>query len=135
MLRRRADPGGEDGMTTAYWCVLIAGLLPYAATLSAKVGARFDNANPRDWLAGQSGFRRRADAAQLNGFEAFPLFAAAVIIAHLTQAPQARIDLLAIVFVVARVGYLACYLADLATLRSLVWLVGIGAAAALFFAG
>lgn len=122
-------------MTTAYWCVLITGLLPYAATLSAKVGARFDNANPRDWLAGQSGFRRRADAAQLNGFEAFPLFAAAVIIAHLTQAPQARIDLLAIVFVVARVGYLACYLADLATLRSFVWLVGIGAAVALFFAG
>ncbi|RPI13282.1 MAG: hypothetical protein EHM60_09580 [Lysobacterales bacterium] len=119
-------------MTTAYWCVLIAGVLPYVATLTAKLGARFDNANPRDWLAGQTGFRRRANAAQLNGFEAFPLFAAGVIIAHLAGAPQPRIDLLALVFVVARVLYLGAYLADRSALRSLLWLVGFGSAVALF---
>lgn len=122
-------------MTLAYWCVLVAGLLPYVATLTAKIGGeRFDNANPRDWLGGQSGFRRRANAAQLNGFEAFPLFAAAVIVAHLAGAEQGRIDLLALTFVAARVLYLGFYLADLATLRSLAWFVGIGSAIALFFA-
>ena len=41
---------------------------------------------------------------QLNGFEAFPLFAAAVIVAQILQAPQARIDILALVFVAARVA-------------------------------
>ena len=122
-------------MTVAFWCVLVAGLLPYAATLTAKIGARgFDNRNPRDWLSQQDGFRRRANAAQLNSFEAFPLFAAAVIIAHVAGAPQARIDLLAMVFVIARACYIGLYVADLSTLRSLAWFVGIGSAVALFFA-
>ena len=120
-------------MTTALWCVLIAGLLPYAATLTAKIGGeKFDNANPRDWLGNQSGFRRRANAAQQNAFEAFPLFAAAVIVAQMQGAPQARIDVLALVFVAARIAYLGLYLADLATLRSLAWFVGIGSAVAIF---
>ncbi len=122
-------------MTNAYWCVLIAGLLPYLATVTAKGGARFDNRNPRAWLAQQTGYRARANAAQLNGFEAFPLFAAAVIVAHLTDAPQARVDALAMVFVAARVAHLAFYLADLAALRSLAWFVGIGSAVAIFVAG
>jgi uncharacterized MAPEG superfamily protein len=122
-------------MTTALWCVLIAGLLPYAATLTAKVGARFDNKNPREWLASQTGYRQRANAAQLNSFEAFPLFAAAVIVAQMTGAAQGRVDLLAIVFVLARVAYLLLYLANLDTLRSLAWFVGIGSAVAIFVAG
>ncbi len=123
-------------MTTALWCVLIAGFLPYVATLTAKIGGeRFDNSNPREWLAQQAGHRRRANAAQLNSFEAFPLFAAAVIVAHLLHAPQGRVDLLAVTFVVARVAYIACYVADLATLRSLAWFVGIGSAVAIFVAG
>ena len=120
-------------MTTALWCVLIAGLLPYAATLTAKIGGtNFDNANPREWLGSQSGFRRRANAAQLNSFEAFPLFAAAVIVAQVLGAPQGRIDVLAVVFIVARLAYLGLYLADIATLRSLAWFVGIASAVAIF---
>ncbi|HUO78817.1 MAG TPA: MAPEG family protein [Steroidobacteraceae bacterium] len=122
-------------MTTALWCVLVAGLLPYAATLTAKGGARFDNRNPRAWLAQQTGWRARAHAAQLNGFEAFPLFAAAVLAAQQLHAPQARVDLLALVFVVARVAYLLAYVADLHLLRSVVWFVGIGSAVAIFLAG
>jgi uncharacterized MAPEG superfamily protein len=122
-------------MTTAYWCVLAAGLLPYVATVSAKLGARFDNRHPREWLARQTGWRARANAAQLNGFEAFPLFAAAVIVAHQLGAPQPRVDLLALTFVAARLAYLACYLADLHWLRSVAWFVGIGAAVAIFAAG
>jgi uncharacterized MAPEG superfamily protein len=114
-------------MTVAFWCVLVAGLLPYAATLTAKIGAGgFDNRNPRDWLSQQDGFRRRANAAQHNSFEAFPLFATAVIIAHLSGAPQPRVDLLAVTFVLARLFYTACYVADFSTLRSLAWFVGLG---------
>jgi uncharacterized MAPEG superfamily protein len=122
-------------MTVAFWCVLVAGLLPYAGTLTAKIGARsFDNRNPRDWLSEQSGFRRRANAAQHNSFEAFPLFAAAVIIATLAGAPQGRIDLLAVIFVLARCFYTAFYVADFSTLRSLAWFVGIGSAVGILLA-
>jgi uncharacterized MAPEG superfamily protein len=121
-------------MTLAYWCVLVAGFLPYVSTVAAKSGGgRFDNRHPRDWLEAQSGFRRRANAAQLNGFEAFPLFAAGVIIAHQAGIAQPRIDQLAVAFVVARVFYTILYLADAPLLRSLAWSVGIGSAAALFF--
>jgi uncharacterized MAPEG superfamily protein len=122
-------------MTTAYWCVLVAALLPYLATLTAKGGVRFDNRNPRAWLAQLTGWRARANAAQLNGFEAFPLFAVAVLVAEQLHAPQARIDALAIVFVAARLAYLGAYLADLATLRSLAWFIGIGSAVAIFVSG
>jgi uncharacterized MAPEG superfamily protein len=122
-------------MTTALWCVLIAGLLPYIAVGVAKAGARFDNNNPRDWLAKQEGYRRRANAAQANSFEAFPLFAAAVIVAYLLHAPQARVDMLAMGFVAARLAYLACYLADWAVLRSLAWLAGMVCAVMIFVAG
>jgi uncharacterized MAPEG superfamily protein len=115
--------------------VLAAALLPYVGTLTAKIGAGgFDNRNPRDWLSRQDGFRRRANAAQQNSFEAFPLFAAAVIVASLAGAPQPRVDLLAVVFVLARLFYTAFYVADFSTLRSLAWFVGIGSAVAIFIA-
>lgn len=122
-------------MTTALWCVLIAGLLPYVAALTAKAGARFDNNNPREWLARQEGYRRRANAAQANSFEAFPLFAAAVIVAYLLNAPQERVDMLAMGFIAARVVFLICYLADWATIRSLAWMAGIFCAVMIFVAG
>ena len=121
-------------MSIALWCVLVAGLLPYLSTVIAKSGVRFDNHNPRDWLARQDGFRRRANAAQANGFEAFPLFAAAVVIATIKHAPAPHIDLLATTFVVARVIYLGLYLANLAMLRSAAWFVGIACVVAIFVA-
>lgn len=112
-------------MTIAFWCVLAAGLMPYLATTIAKAGGeRYNNRDPRAWLQRQHGFRKRADSAQANAFEAFPFFAAAVIVASLTGAPQERIDALAVIFVVARVAYLVCYLADWHWARSLVWLIG-----------
>ncbi len=123
-------------MTTAYWCILIAGFLPWISIAIAKAGGeRYNNRAPRAWLDKQTGYRARAAAAHANAFEAFPLFAAAVIVAHLTQAPQTRIDWLAIVFIVARVAYLACYLANWHWARSLVWFIGLAATVAIFLAG
>ncbi len=112
-------------MTLALWCVLVAGLLPYAGTAAAKWGfKRYDNNNPRQWLANQTGFRARGNAAQANSFETFPLFAAAVLTASFLKAPQSSLDIVAVGFVLARIGYLVCYLTDRASLRSLCWLVG-----------
>ena len=124
-------------MTLAYWCVLIAIVLPYLATASAKfIGAGYGpraNSDPRAFLAGLEGWCKRANNAQLNGFEVTPAFAAAVIIAHLAGgAEQSLIDQLAMAFVVSRILYLICYLADWATVRSLVWFVNMGLIISLF---
>ena len=111
-------------MTIAYACVLFMGLFPYVAAGIAK---------PRLWLAKQTGFRARANAAQANLFESLPLFFAAVIIASVTNAPQYRIDFLAVGFVIARIAYLICYVANWPTTRSIVWLCGLICVVALFF--
>ena len=121
-------------MTIAYFCILIMGLLPYVAAGIAKKGFEgYDNGAPRQWLAKQTGFRARANAAQANLFESLPFFFAAVIIASIAQAPQARIDLLAVGFVLARIAYLVCYVANWPTTRSIVWSIGILCVVSLFF--
>lgn len=123
-------------MTVAYWCVLIAAVLPVIAVGIAKAGGeRYNNRNPRAWLDQQQGYRARAAAAQSNSFEAFPFFATAVIVAHLTHAPQGWLDFLALVFVAARVAYIACYLADWHWARSLFWFIGFFACIAIFVSG
>ena len=124
--------------TVAYWCVLIAVLLPYACAYLAKSGGfgrprragGYDNAEPRSWLARQQGWPARANAAQANSFEALPFFIGAVIIAHQLGAPQTRLDILAVLFVTLRIIYIAMYVAGLPTTRSAIWalafLVNIG---------
>lgn len=121
-------------MTIAYFCVLIMGILPYVATGIAKKGWEgYDNGLPRQWLAKQTGFRARANAAQANLFESLPFFFAAVIITSISNAPQDRIDILAVGFVLARIAYLICYVANWPTTRSIVWLIGIICVVSLFF--
>ena len=115
--------------TVAYWCVLIAVLLPYACAYLAKYQGfgkprkqgGFDNQDPRGWLARQDGWKSRANAAQANSFEALPFFIGAVIIAHQLGAPQTRLDILAVLFVTLRVIYIVMYVAGLPTTRSAIW--------------
>ena len=121
-------------MTFAYWMLLVAALLPYFTVVLAKSGGS-DNHAPRMGLEQLTGWRRRADWAHRNHFEAFPAFAAAVLVAELAHAPQGRIDLLAGIFVLLRLVYTALYLADLATLRSIAWSLGILAVISLFVLG
>ncbi|WP_432257816.1 MAPEG family protein [Cupriavidus sp. TMH.W2] len=111
-------------MPIAFWCVLLAGVMPLATVAIAKAsGPGYDNHDPRGWLERQSGRARRADMAHRNHFEAFPFFAAAVLTASHLHAPQARIDELAMAFIAARLLYTLCYVTDRATLRTLCWTV------------
>lgn len=111
-------------MTIAYWCVLIAAFIPYLFTIAAKTQSNFTNRRPRAYLDSLEGWRKRAYWAQLNGFEAFPPFAAAVLIAHQLYAAQVVINALAMTFIAARLIYGLCYIFDRPTLRSLFWCVG-----------
>jgi uncharacterized MAPEG superfamily protein len=129
--------------TLAYWCVLIAALLPIVCAGIAKWGTftkapqqgGFDNRNPRAWLARQTDWRARANAAQANSFEALPFFIGAVVIAHQLGANQARLDLLAALFVLLRLVYILLYVANRASLRSVVWMLALGLNIGILFAG
>lgn len=122
-------------MTLAQTCLLVACLLPVACAGVAKAGAfgPKDNHDPRAWLARQQGWRARANAAQANSFEALPLFIAGLFVADQHGAAPATVDLLALGFVAARLAYVGLYLADLAGLRSLAWVAGVGLSVALYF--
>ena len=129
--------------TLAYWCILVAALLPILCAGLSKAGSfgksrhqgGYDNHNPRAWLQQQKGWRARANAAQANTFEALPFFMAAVVIAHQLQAGQGLLDLLAVAFIALRLLYIALYVADLATLRSVVWGLALLVNIAILFAG
>lgn len=115
--------------TLAYGCILLAAVLPMACSILAKWGmfkvprreGGYDNNHPRAWLAKQTDWRARANAAQANTFEALPFFMAAVIVAHQLGAHQGRLDLLAFMFVVLRILYIMVYVGNMATIRSAVW--------------
>ncbi len=111
-------------MTIALWCVLVAGLIHLPFAFGAKWSKRFDNAKPRSYFDQLSGWRQRSYWAQLNTLEVFPLFAAGVIICHLLAGPNARADELALGFIASRIVFGLLYIADRATLRSLVWMLG-----------
>lgn len=122
-------------MTIAYWCLFAAMFYPFIFAGLAKSRGNFDNANPRAWLAGLSGWRQRAHWTQQNHFEAYPPFAAAVIVAHQLGGSQGWIDALAVLFLVARLLYGLFYVTDRPTLRSLVWTVGFACVVGLFVVG
>lgn len=120
-------------LAIAYWCVLTAAVLPLIWSWVAKAsGERFDNRDPRGWLARQANPRSiRANAAQQNAFEAFAPFAASVVLAQLAGVESTWIAVLASVFILARILHGLLYLANKATFRSLVWTAGFACVIAL----
>lgn len=114
-------------LTTAYVCVLIAALLPYLWVTVAKAsGERYDNRDPRRWQERQHNLRSlRANAAQLNSYEAFAPFAAGVILAQLAGVPHAQIAVLSLAFVAFRLLHGLLYIAGLHYLRTLAWTLGL----------
>ena len=128
--------------TLAFWCVLVAALLPLLCAFFAKSNllagpgdASYDNNEPRIWFARQSGARSRANAAQTNSFEGLPFFIGAVIVAHLLGAPQWPLDLLAVAYIVLRLVFIAAYISGHSSLRSVAWVLGLVANLAILLMG
>jgi uncharacterized MAPEG superfamily protein len=99
-------------------------LLPLVCAWLAKSGTfgkprregGYDNHDPRAWMARQTDWHARANAAQANSFEALPFFMGAVIIAH----QLGRADLagypgvcVAFLFVMLRIFYIMMYVSDM----------------------
>ncbi|MFW2076173.1 MAPEG family protein [Acinetobacter sp. ULE_I010] len=112
---------GIDGII---YLILIACLLPYAFTIIAKAAGGFtvaDNKNPREFLAKTTGLAARANAVQQNSFESLPLFISSVLMAEYMVIPQHLIMMLGIAYIILRIIYAICYLANISALRSIIW--------------
>jgi uncharacterized MAPEG superfamily protein len=90
------------------------------------------NTRPRDPGFYNEPLRARALGAHLNGIEAFPFFAAAVLLAEFRASPQHLIDELAILFLIVRAAYVLTYIGDRPTLRSILWSIGFAINTAIF---
>jgi uncharacterized MAPEG superfamily protein len=129
--------------TMAYWCLLVAAILPIICAGIAKGGTfgrprkdgGFDNHNPRAWLARQTDWRARANAAQANTFEALPFFFAAVIIAHQLGAIQITLDILCFLWLLLRMLFVIAYVGDMATARSGLWFAALLVNIVILFVG
>lgn len=111
-------------MPLAYWCVLVAALMPLALVAYAKAGSR-DNHNPRDAVADLPDMKRRAYAAHQNAYENFPFFAAAVITATMLGASISTVNILAALYIVLRAVHALLYIIDAAAARSIVYTAGL----------
>nr|WP_315277044.1 MAPEG family protein [uncultured Acinetobacter sp.] len=110
------------------YLIIIACLLPYVFTVVAKMAGGFkreDNQNPREFLAKTTGLAARANAVQQNSFESLPLFIAAVLMAEYMVIPQVVVMMFGIAYIVLRIIYGICYLANWATLRSIIWMLSL----------
>ncbi|HTO71414.1 MAG TPA: MAPEG family protein [Myxococcota bacterium] len=124
-------------MTTPFWCLFVAGLLPYVwVTIAAgerrKQFGKADNKLPRLQEQQLTGRGARAMGAHNNAFETFPFFAAAVVVAHLANADPAWSADFAIAYVVLRIAHGFLYLADIDVARSLAFGLGQVCSIALF---
>jgi uncharacterized MAPEG superfamily protein len=108
--------------------VTIYGIKVPMAIAMAKEGKQqghgYDNHDPRGQQARLEGWGKRANAAHMNAFEAFPPFAIAVVLCVLTHSNETWTTALAVTHTVARLAYPALYIANVAAIRSIVWSIG-----------
>ena len=124
-------------MTTPFWCLLVASFIPFLLGFVShyfryKQLGSIDNKYPRLQQAQLTGAGARAQAAEENAFEALPVFAAAVFVAHLAGANVGTAALLSVIFIAARLLHAIAYLANIDLLRTLFFVVGLGCCIGLF---
>jgi uncharacterized MAPEG superfamily protein len=122
-------------MTIAEFCVfgVVALYLLTIVPVKWLSYQKYDNAKPRDPAFYEDAIRARALGAHLNGIEAFPFFAAAVLLAEFRLGPQHLIDELAVLFLIVRIAYVFTYLGNRPTLRTILWSIGFAINIAIFF--
>lgn len=125
-------------MTFAYFSIFLFALFNLFCSVAAKKAANMhaaENHNPREILARATGKAARLNAAQQNGYEMLPLYAAVIITAHATgEAAQGTINFWATLFLLSRAAYIWAYAQDKATARSAIWGVGMVCVIALLIA-
>ena len=124
-------------MTTPFWCLLVALLLPIALAMAGgyfrmrQLGS-MDNKHPRQQATQLEGAGARAYAAQGNAWEALAMFTAAVAVAHMAGADPGSSATAALLFVAARIAHPILYIANIDWARSLSFFVALGSCIWLF---
>ncbi|SAL17629.1 MAPEG family protein [Caballeronia humi] len=112
-------------LTVLAWTLVLAlvqVMLP-AVLRNGETGIGY-NAGPRDAPAPPPRkLTGRLMRAQSNLFETLPVFAAAILIAHVAGREGVMTHWGALIYIIARVIYLPLYAAGIPFLRSLVWAV------------
>ena len=117
-------------MTTDYWTVFAAVVLPYVPYL--LVGFEkwrrgiYDPNNPRDSNSLLEGWALRAKGAELNSWEALTAYATVTGVAHAVGADPEVLARLGIAWVVARVLYVGAYVAGIGWARMAFWFTSVG---------
>jgi uncharacterized MAPEG superfamily protein len=111
---------------TLIMCLFIACLLPVLSKIPLAIAMKnqpegYDNNHPRAQQAALTGFGARAAGGHQNSFESLIIYSAAVLTALATQHTTETIQWLAIAYLIIRCVYHVLYLANWATLRSIVW--------------
>ena len=125
-------------MASYFWAWLVLFLLTYVAKVPlglAQKNEGYNNEYPRLQQEKLKGLAHRSHAAHLNSFEALIGFTAAMSAALFSNAPRDTIALWAWIFVATRCLFIPLYWANVSTLRSVTWFVGIIALIRLFVAG
>ena len=116
-------------MNLLIWTLFISLLLPYIAKAPVAIAmhrlGRYDNKHPRNQQTQLSGYGARALAAHQNAFESLIIFIPSLLLAIATNNTSTFIQTLSITYVVSRLAYNALYLANISTLRSVVWFVSL----------
>ena len=119
-------------MPLAYWCILVAAMLPLFWAAFAKAGGNVDNRCPRESTADLPPPYRRAYAAHSNAYENLPFFAAAVIIAVTQGAPISTVNWLAAAYIILRFAHGVAYVLNYHVVRSAIYGLALLANIAIF---
>jgi uncharacterized MAPEG superfamily protein len=114
-------------LTLLAWTLVLALVqISLTATLRTKETGSAYNAGPRDEAGPPVGrLTGRMERAQRNLFETLPVFAAAILIAHVADRDGALTWWGAMLYFWARVVYVPLYGFGISYIRSMVWTLGL----------
>ena len=117
------------------YCIAIAFLLiyvPFLAVAFARLNIGYDYYAPRAMFEKLPPYAQRATWAHQNSFEAFPIFAAAALMAYVTGVNSPLAAWAALSFIAARLFYSVFYISNIPILRSLMYAIGLVCSCTLF---
>ena len=123
-------------LTLLGWTLVLALVqIMLASTLRTKETGNAYNVSARDQAGPPAGVvTARLQRAQANLFETLPLFATAIIIAHISGREGTSTLWGAWIYLVARIVYLPLYAAGVPVIRTLTWLISAVGMCMVFYA-
>ncbi|NEU74637.1 MAPEG family protein [Hassallia byssoidea VB512170] len=98
--------------------------LPFLVVAYSRLRVGYDQSAPRAMFDKLPAYAQRATWAHQNSFEGFMIFAAAALMAYVTNVNSPIAVVAAIAFVAARLLYSIFYILNIPLLRSLMFAVG-----------